>query len=103
MQTVLDNVILRFPHLAEDIFNELDTKSLENCTIVSKLWKIFIAKQKFAWIRSIQNHTSMHGSDFFSHWKKIVVKTPTDIIKQMVLAIQWCAIENHQDPIYVVK
>ena len=43
----MDIAILRFPQLAEEIFKELDNKSLAKCVKVSTLWSIFISMQKF--------------------------------------------------------
>ena len=80
----MDNIILRFPDIAEDIFKELNNKSLIRCTKVSKLWGIFISMQKFAWIRKIQKHILSHNSEYWDHWKKIIYKTPIKFIREVV-------------------
>jgi len=36
------NSITRFPHIATQIFEQLDNKSLTNCREVSKSWQKFI-------------------------------------------------------------
>ena len=38
----MDEVLLRFPHLGEQIFQSLDFENLSNCTRVSKCWDNFI-------------------------------------------------------------
>ena len=42
----MDEVILRFPHLGVQIFQELDVGSLLNCKQVSRSWKSFIETEK---------------------------------------------------------
>ena len=53
----MEEVLLRFPHIGEKIFESLDEKSLESCRKVCKPWKNFIEdpNQKFKWIRIIKN------------------------------------------------
>ena len=35
----MDEIILRFPHLAEQIFSELDNKSVAKCRDTNRLWQ----------------------------------------------------------------
>ena len=37
----MENFIERFPHIAEEIFEQLDSKSLMTCREVSKSWQVF--------------------------------------------------------------
>ena len=49
---MMENVLLRFPHLGEAIFQKVDNKSLATCQIVSTSWYRFIQYQKRPkWIR----------------------------------------------------
>ena len=52
----MEEVLLRFPHIGEEIFDVLDEESLENCKKVCKIWKNFIEdpKQKLKWIKEIK-------------------------------------------------
>ena len=52
----MEEVLLRFEHLGEDIFDSLDNKSLTTCKKVSKMWNNFINDQKYFWIRFIMNN-----------------------------------------------
>ena len=64
----MDNVMLRYPDIAENIFKKLDDKTLKNCIKVSKMWGTFFATQRFAWIRRIENHASSHWQEkIFDH------------------------------------
>ena len=54
----MEEVLLRFPHIGEKIFESLDKKSFENCGKVCKPWKNFIEhpNQKFKWIKIIKSY-----------------------------------------------
>ena len=49
----MEEIILKFPHLSEEIFNCLDNESMINCKEVSKIWCDYISDQKFYHIRII--------------------------------------------------
>ena len=49
----MENVLLRFPHLAEQICQELGNQDLIKCKELSRSWKEFVEDQKFYWIRMI--------------------------------------------------
>ena len=51
---IIEDMISRFPHLAEYIFKQLDTKNLKSCLNVSKQWCNFIQNERFPWKRMIQ-------------------------------------------------
>ena len=46
----MKEVFLRFPHLAEQIFEQIDNKDLKKCTEAGKYWGDFISGQKIPWI-----------------------------------------------------
>ena len=54
----MEEVILRFPHLAEQISDNLDNKSLVNCKKVSREFKDFMNFDKFYYYRIIQEYTN---------------------------------------------
>ena len=45
----MDEAFLRFPHLPEQIMQELDFKSLTNARLVAKSWKEFIDEREHRW------------------------------------------------------
>ena len=49
----IEDFLLRFPHIAEQIFEQLDNRSLTKCRGVSKLWRRFIDVRNLAWIRIV--------------------------------------------------
>ena len=53
----IDTILSRFPAIAEDIFKELDSKSMVKCRKVSVPWQNFIDNQKFIWLRRMQMYS----------------------------------------------
>ena len=50
----MDNLILRFAHVVERIFEQLDDKSLAKCREVEKSWQKFIDERNYPWIRIVE-------------------------------------------------
>ena len=49
----MEDLITRFQHISEQIFEQLDNKSLANSREVSKSWQLFIDDKDYAWIRIV--------------------------------------------------
>ena len=49
----MEDLITRFQHISEQIFEQLDNKSLTTCRKVSKSWQKFVDNKNFAWIRIV--------------------------------------------------
>ena len=73
---------MRFSHIADKIFDNLDNDSLVTCRLVNKTWFSFIEDSKLLWLRIIKTCT---GNQVF--WKVIVEKAPTDILKELSKAL----------------
>ena len=73
--TFLDEMMLRFPHIVQDAFKELDNKSLENCRNVSRACCDFIDNEKFYLVRKIQNYVTIY-KDFSATVAKSFKKYP---------------------------
>ena len=50
----MEEVLLRFGHLAQDIFGSLTNKDLVQSREVSRIWKYFMDVEKISQIRRIQ-------------------------------------------------
>ena len=50
----MEDFIERFPHIAEQIFQELDNKSLTTCREVAHSWHQFIDSRNLTWQRILQ-------------------------------------------------
>ena len=83
----MDELSLRFPHLAEGIFNSLDNQSLSNCRIVNNSWKNYLDQQKFFHIRKIkENITTFHVIG--EPWELIFRKAGIDILRKLFYAVR---------------
>ena len=87
--SILEIMMLRFPSLIQDIFEELDEKSLANCKIASKSWCDFIDDKKFPFIRKLREYRR-NMEEFKTHWNKVVIRTPFEIVKELAIAVHQC-------------
>ena len=78
----IDTMLSRFPAVAEDIFKELNNKSLTKCRKVSVQWQNFIDNQKFIWLRKILKYNGSM-TEFSDHWKRMITSTSTDHVKEL--------------------
>ena len=77
----MEEVTLRFSHLGEKIFVQLDNLSLARCREVSKIWKTFLDQQKFLYIRSIQSRIKKKH-EIGEPWKTFFKKSNTEMIQE---------------------
>ena len=84
--TFLDEMMLRFPHIVQDVCKELDNKSLTNCRNVSRACCDFIDDEKLYWVRKIQNYVSM--KNFLKQWQKVLRNTPIENIKKIFVIVK---------------
>ena len=56
-----EETFLRFPHIAEQIFESLEIQNLSKCQEVSKCWKEFIFQSK-PFFQQLENYTSIPRS-----------------------------------------
>ena len=82
----LDEMMLRFPYIVQNVFQELDDKSLTNCRNVSEACCDFIDNGKFYLVRKIQDCVSMN--EFLQQWKKVLKNIPTESTKKIFVAVE---------------
>ena len=80
----IDTMLSRFPAVAEDIFKELNNKSLTKCRKVSVQWQNFIDNQKFIWLRRILKYNASM-TEFSDHWKQMITNQRPDQYKMKIL------------------
>ena len=56
-----------FSHITEQIFEQLDKKTVTKCREVSKSWQEFIDQKNFSWIRVINIPTILKNEDKYMH------------------------------------
>ena len=82
----METIFVRFPHLTEAIFGELDVPSLSLCREWNEMWKENLENSRIfrrIWIRIIQNRTLLFDREFKREWRQILVKIPLEILKNL--------------------
>ena len=87
LDMAMDVMILKFPLIAENIFGELDNKTMTNCKQVSRFWNVFLDEKKLQWFRILQKYAG-NMVYFFNDWKIVFMKTPTKTFKTLALQTQ---------------
>ena len=75
----MEEVLSRFPHLGEKIFEELDNQVLTNCRTICKSWKDFIDENKIVVFRIVKNYTECSDSSLMKLCSKVNVETVANI------------------------
>ena len=70
----MENQVTRFPPVAVKIFDFLDFRSLAKSREVCKLWKIFIERSKFFWVKFIKEllKHSKQSEEIQRQWKRVL-------------------------------
>jgi hypothetical protein len=82
----METICKRFPHLAERIFDQVDNQSLNNCKEISGEVLEYLENERFFWIRIIKKYQE-RLKDFPKLWKPVIDKTPTEIVKEIGIAV----------------
>ena len=77
----MEEVLVRFPHLGDKIFQNLNSHSLIRCKEVSRIWKNFMKVKKSSYSRVIKWYTNY--SDCLI--KKMIEKFGAEIIVMSIL------------------
>ena len=78
MEAIFD----RFPTLSDDIFENLDEKSLAKCVEVNRKWQRTIANQKVYLRKKIQIW-SKNSEQFRKEWNMALLKTPLELLRRL--------------------
>ena len=81
----MEHHAFRFPHLASNIFVQLDNQSLINCKEASRKLDNFFGNEKFFWLRIIHKYRG-NFVEFKAIWNKTLKKSPTILVKELTLA-----------------
>ena len=82
----MEEIISRFSHLSEKIFNLLDNNGLEKSRKVDRHWNVYIANQKFYSIRIIKTTVEQFrevGPAWNNFFAKCTTKSITDLLKAL--------------------
>ena len=98
---IMEEIILRFPVIAEQIFDQLDDQNVMKCRQICKTW--YDVTERLQWIRKIQKMAKDRFQSFhmkYSYeqklyddhqisWKSVLVKTPTHFLKKLAVTRDW--------------
>ena len=82
----LETISVRFPHLIEAVFGELDIPSLASCRELNQIWKNNIDNGKILSTKIVRSKTQK-ADQFTEEWKQILVKIPLKFLKTLVIAV----------------
>jgi len=74
-------------HLKENIFNELDDASIEECRLVCKSWRSYLDQNKHVRIRLIRKSVDCF-EQVEESWKEVFKKSNSDTIEQLFGAVK---------------
>ena len=80
----MEQVLLRFPHLGQNIFNALTNEDLAQSREICQMWKFFIDFEKFFAIRKIQTFFIQLPTNL----EKALNQSTFDQVKEMASTIQ---------------
>ena len=83
----MDEVLIRFPHVGQRIFKNLDVQSITKCRIVSQIQKNFLRNDRLLWKRKIQKYCQ-NQVQYNKDWKLVTTKVTKDFLKELVYAIE---------------
>ena len=75
----MEEVLLRFGHIADQIFEELDSETLSNCPLVGRSWNLFFDHGKVRPFLIIKKYTNIDEEYLRKLISKINVGTATDL------------------------
>ena len=64
---MMEFIILRIPHIFQQIFEQLDVKSLKNSREVKKSWQKSIDSKNFTWIQIIDIPSILKNGNTYLH------------------------------------
>ena len=82
----MEELILRFSHLSEKVFNHLNNESIVRCININKLWHNYLKTQKFVEIRKIKA-TIQQFHSIGEEWSTVFDATSTKNIMELGLAV----------------
>ena len=87
---MMEEALLRFPHIGDQILYQLNNEDYTNCREISKTFKSFIDNQKLLPVRIIEEHINFTGK-----WKTFVNTSSVEEINEIAQVLRPYA-ENKQ-------
>ena len=82
----MEKLCQRFPLISQKIINQVDNETLTNFKDGGRYTNYFLKNERFYWIRIIKRYNCLTG-DLQEVWKKVVSKTPVEIVKELAVEV----------------
>ena len=83
----MEEIVIRFPVIAQQILEQLDNRNLTKCRTVDKILCSYINKNRLIWTRMIKNYIKGNGK-FRKSWKLVMEKVPVKYLEDLALTTQ---------------
>ena len=83
----MEDLSNRFPSLIPMILENVDNQSLVNFKETSRELRDFVDSERFYWIKIIEKYKGSF-EEFSKCWKKVIERTPSQIVKRIALAVE---------------
>ena len=84
------------------VLENVDNESLAKFKETSREMSVFIVNERFYWIRILKKY-NRNFQEFSKVWKMVIEKTPVDIIKKLVLAVEKFMIKRTWTDFFLAK
>ena len=105
---MIENILLRFPVIGQEIFKQLNNQDLTKCKEVCHSWGYFLNNETLVWLRMLQKYNKNHV-EFQDDWKKVTTKVPCEILKRLAIATEqfytFCSkrLQFQHSPMHIVS
>ena len=83
----MEEIVMRFPVIAQQILEQLDNQNLTKCREVDKTLCSSIDKDRLIWTRMIKNY--IKDNNFFrKSWNLVMKKVPVKYLEDLALTTQ---------------
>ena len=83
----MEEIVIRFPVIAQQILEQLDNQNLTKCRTVDKILCSSIDENRLIWTRMIKNYIKGTGK-FRKSWKLVMKKVPVKYLEDLALTTQ---------------
>ena len=83
----MEEIVIRFPVIAQQILEQLDNRNLTKCRTVDKILCSYINKNRLIWTWMIKNYITGNGK-YRKSWKLVMEKVPVKYLEDLALTTQ---------------
>ena len=86
----MEEVLVRFPHIGDQVFKQLDNEDLIKCRKISPSWNEFINNQKLPWIRMLEKYQCEleFNKRILEQWQKFVKSHNVATLQKIAIKVE---------------